>query len=474
MAFNVRFYNFQKETNSTEQPEPLKPTTTRVTYECVALDDMSLSAPVIKVLIGMGANIDFNYMYVAAFNRYYWITDWTYRDRCWYVSGIVDALATYRNQIGDTSVYVLRSAAEYDGTIQDNLYPVKAQWSGNIVNYSSPWVQNPAAGLYSIGIIGSGKTQFYLTTNVELNNMLSYMLSDQYANDALTALGVTAYPEAKAILDPLQYISCVTYLPISNNEFDMSDFIRHEIKIGYVTYHLVAWSISNALPKAFPVSMNIPRHPSAAARGAYMNNAPYSSYDVYFPPFGLITLDPALCANAASITATAYVDLHTGLASLLIMNNSGRVMSRTSGKVGYSMQLSQVIAQGYGIMSAAKDAASILSGIEGGIPGLIGSGISSIANGIGNAITGSIPSANSIGSVGSVDAMQGPVQLQTMYAMPVDDDLTHRGRPLCAVRLVRNVPGYLICADVDIHIAGATQSEMDIIRSYMESGFYYA
>ena len=48
MAFNVRFYNFQKETNSTEQPEPLKPTTTRVTYQCVALDDMSLSAPVIN------------------------------------------------------------------------------------------------------------------------------------------------------------------------------------------------------------------------------------------------------------------------------------------------------------------------------------------------------------------------------------------------------------------------------------------
>ena len=476
MAFNVRFYNFQKETNSTEQPEPLKPTTTRVTYQCVALDDMSLSAPVIKVLIGMGANIDFNYMYIAAFNRYYWITDWTYRDRCWYVSGIVDALATYRSQIGDMSVYVLRAAAEYDGTIQDNLYPVKAQWGGNIVNYSSPWSQSAsaAAGLYSVGIIGSGKTQFFLMGNAELNNMLSYMLSDQYASAALTALGVTAYPEAKAILDPLQYISCVTYLPISNTNFDLDDFVRQEIKIGYVTYYVVAMSVTNALPKSFPVTMTIPRHSMADTRGTYLNNAPYSSYNIYFPPFGLINLDPALCANATSVTATAYVDLHTGNASLLITNNSNRVMSRTCGKVGYSMQLSQVIAQGYGIMLAAKDAAGILSGIEGGVAGLISSGISSIANGIGNAITGSIPSANSIGSVGSVDAMQGPVQLQTMFAMPVNDDLAHRGRPLCAVRTVRNVAGYLLCADVDIHIAGATGNEMDRIKAYMESGFYYA
>lgn len=474
MAFNVRFYNFQKETNSTLQPEPLAPETTRVTYSCEARDPLSLAAPVIKVLIPMDANIDFNYMYVAAFNRYYWITDWEYRDRCWYVSGSVDALATYRNQIGDMSAYVLRSAHEYDGTIQDNYYPVKARWDGSIDNYNAPWAQSTTTGLYSIGIIGSGKTQFYLTTNAQLNDLLSFVLSDQYASEALTALGVTAYPEAKAILDPLQYISCITYLPITNAHFDMDDFIRHEIKIGYVTYHIVAWSITNALPKEFAVTMNMPRHPSAAARGAYMNNAPYSSYDLYFPPFGLIALDPALCANAASITATAYVDLHTGNASLLIKNNSGRVMSRTSGKVGYSMQLSQVIQPGYGIMSAAKDAAGILSGIQGGIPGLIGSGISSIANGIGNAITGNIPSANSIGSVGSVDAMQGPVQMQTMHAMPVEDDLTHRGRPLCAVRKISTVPGYLLCADVDVHIAGATSFEMDMIKSAMESGFYYA
>lgn len=477
MAFNVRFYKFEKKTNSTAVPAD---TVERVTYPCVALDAMSLAAPVIKVLLPMETAVhDFNYMYVASFNRFYWITDWEYRDRCWYVHGSIDALGTFRYQIGELSAYILRSAYEYDGTIQDNLYPVKAQWSGNIVDYASPWVQNPspAVGLYSVGIIGSGKTQFYLVDNAELNNMLSYMLSDQYASDALTALGVTAYPEAKAILDPLQYISCITYLPISNTYFDLDDFIRHEIKIGYVTYHLVAKSISNALPMSFPVQMNVPRHPSAAARGAYMNNAPYSSYDVYYPPFGLIALDPAICANAATITATAYVDLHTGLSSLLITNNSGRVMSRTSGKVGYSMQLSQVIAPGYGIMSGIKDAGSLLSGligsIGGGTPAIAGAAVSGVASGIGNAITGNIPSANSIGSVGSVDAMQGPVQMQTMYAMPVDDDLSHRGRPLCQVRTIRTVPGYLLCADVDTHINGATSNEMDIIKNFMESGFFY-
>ena len=62
MAFNVRFYNFQKETNSTAVPEPLAPETTRVTYQCEARDPLSLAAPVIKVLIPMAADINYNYM----------------------------------------------------------------------------------------------------------------------------------------------------------------------------------------------------------------------------------------------------------------------------------------------------------------------------------------------------------------------------------------------------------------------------
>ena len=74
MAFNVNFYNFRKEVNSTAVPEPVTGDTQKVVYQCEARDPLSLAAPVIKVLIPMAANINFNYMYVGAFNRYYWIT----------------------------------------------------------------------------------------------------------------------------------------------------------------------------------------------------------------------------------------------------------------------------------------------------------------------------------------------------------------------------------------------------------------
>lgn len=467
MAFNVRFYNFQKETNSTLQPEPLAPETTRVTYACEALDPMSLAAPVIKVLIPMSANIDFNYMYVAAFNRFYWITDWEYRDRCWYVSGRVDALATYRNQIGDMSAYILRSAHEYDGTIQDNFYPVKAQWSVSQTAAGSPWEYGSReSGCYSVGIISAGGvTNFWLMSRATLEEMMAYILSDAYAAEVLTTLGITAYPEAKAIIDPLQYIASVTWLPLS-----LGDTLLTNIKIGYVVKALNVRYANPSVPQSYTLTFSRPQHPETNNRGAYMNINPYTRLSLFVPPFGVMELDTTAAQAAASITAVIKIDMCLGNGALEI-SAGNHLLSRVCGRVGMPVQLSQVIAPGYGILSAASTAAGIAGDI---ISGNYGRAASALASGVGNAITGQILSANTVGSVGSIDALTGTPKLQAIFGIPAADDLTHRGRPLCAVRTISTLPGYLLCADVDVHIAGATGFEMDMIKTAMESGFYYA
>ncbi len=54
----------------------------------------------------------------------------------------------------------------------------------------------------------------------------------------------------------------------------------------------------------------------------------------------------------------------------------------------------------------------------------------------------------------------------------VDDDNTHRGRPLCQVKTISTLSGYILVADADIAVPG-TAEENEKIKGYMNGGFYY-
>ena len=52
------------------------------------------------------------------------------------------------------------------------------------------------------------------------------------------------------------------------------------------------------------------------------------------------------------------------------------------------------------------------------------------------------------------------------------EDHEHRGRPLCRVRTINTLRGFVMCADADINIP-CTDREKSAIQAYMEAGFYY-
>ena len=134
------------------------------------------------------------------------------------------------------------------------------------------------------------------------------------------------------------------------------------------------------------------------------------------------------------------------------------------------MQLSQVIAPGYGLMTAASSAAGIAGSLA---TGNWGGAASALASGISDAIKSQIPSVNTVGAVGSSDSLLGTPALQMTCAQLVDDDRVHRGRPLCQDVQISTIPGYIQCVDVEVNI-GCTEAEHAQIKAYMESGFYYA
>ena len=65
----------------------------------------------------------FNYAYIKEFERYYFITEWTFEGGIWTAQMSVDVLATYRDEILAMNAYVLRSSSYHNPKVIDTIFP---------------------------------------------------------------------------------------------------------------------------------------------------------------------------------------------------------------------------------------------------------------------------------------------------------------------------------------------------------------
>lgn len=490
MALKIRMYSFSKRENSTKQPDN---NTAQFEMDCTLKSPCGVISPNVEIRLSLASNpAIYNYAYIPHFNRYYFISEWTWTGALWEAALQVDPLASWRSSIGASSEYILRSSADNNPAIIDTMYPtVSIQTQEDSQIEGDTWAVGEKNGTYIVGVLGGGSsttgspfTSYYLFEPTNLHTFIEYLFSDDYAN-AVIGNWSTVYPELRAQFNPLQYISSVSWLPLDLNESEVSS-----IRVGYVDVACNAMQMPvNGLVHR-QVAFNLRRHPDAAGRGQYLNNAPFASYELYFPPFGLITLDSNSLCIANSVSGLCSIDIRTGEGTLNIFTDNARILGVYHSTVCVPIQLSQVIARGNGItsfidigMSAASAVtgavSGALSGATGGTAGMIAGGVAGaagglegLASGIGNALANNIPVARSIGANGGFDALRGKASLQYTWRRPVEDDNEHRGRPLCETRKISTLPGYLMIADPDITIPG-TAEENTAIKQYMISGFYY-
>ena len=94
------------------------------------------------------------------------------------------------------------------------------------------------------------------------------------------------------------------------------------------------------------------------------------------------------------------------------------------------------------------------------------------ANGIVDAVMESMPQVRTSGSMGSTIAYNKIPVLHQLFYNIVDEDIVTLGRPLCQVRTISSLSGYMECANVDIDSVG-TEEEKRAIIDYMQGGFFY-
>lgn len=465
------FYQFAKRTNSTKRPSGGQGFGIDLKAPCNIID------PEIKIATQTDPS-GYNYCYLPTFSRYYWVKNWTYADGLWTASLTVDTLASYRDQIGYSTEYVVRSSAKYDPKIVDNLYPTKSTiTTRTLYANSTPFTDNPESGSQGFfvvavnapGYVSFGGAIYLAMSGTTFQKLMAALLQNtDYLNISADEISSNL---TKALFNPIQYISKAFWIPCGNTSIGTP---IHEIPVGWWKMQNIgnAYVIQNNNDKnVFTFSISTPHHPQHITRGVYTDGAPYSEYTLYCPPFGEIKLNANLFVLQSTLYCRLTVDYRTGDAILDLSFNKdfSTIFFSTSGNISVPVQLAQITSNVNELASIGGLVQTAVGAIAGGVESFFGGG--DIINGITSGAQQMTVSSQSKGGGASVAKYGITPYLTGAFYDLVDDNNEHHGRPLCQRVQLFSIPGFIMVDDPDIALP-ATAAEIDSVKSYMKNGFF--
>ena len=511
----VDFYsNFYKKINSTKRPstgtghiESVQSVTGHLKEPCSVLH------PVISFQAPPNPSYPpdfYSYAYIPLFSRYYWVDDWSWEDGLWTVHLDVDVLATYKSDIGETTEYILRtdSTTDFNGAISDTTYPALTDVIIDQTNFTNPFVTQESQGTYVVGIIGSddtnvtgavGAVNYYAMTPSQFMDLKATL----FGVDGLEVLGLidtSTQPYTwtatdvgeqifKTMYNPFQYIVSCNWFPVDPST-DIVGTPVTTLKIGWWIYTVSATLLSQTIADFTDGVQALPSHPQVT-RGRYLNHAPYTQRTLY-GKFGAIPIDtsyfdldnPNVTAPYKYLVNFYSVDYVTGQCLFQTFasrysDGTGRVLlHKTEFLIGVPIQLAQIGMDYIGTLSSAISAGgniihgAIAGGAVGGVAGAIAGGIAGIDSGIYNVINSALPQMETTGVNGSFIANELSTILISKHYVIVEEDIAHRGRPLCINKRIDTLSGFILCAEGDIDL-NAYDSEREEVRKFLTTGFFW-
>lgn len=508
MSFTVKLLNFQKRENSTKQPTAAQ-LNAASSFDCLLLDETSLFTPTFKLSIDSNP-IGNNYCYVADFNRYYFITDITSHQNFWFISCRCDVLASFKSEILAGSHYVLRSASNYDEYIMDTIYPSKIKETGSFTSITDPFAYTRGhsyvwcitGDVLSDSLVSQqiGSNVYYWMDDAECYTFINYLLDhvDQYSDIQAQEYSVAMQ---KALLNPMQYVNSVILLPFDKNTTLATN---NHVKFGYYDIEVQGTGVDikritqGTMTHDETITVTLPKHPQAATRGKFMNNAPYTAYEVFLGPFGTIPIDPASLIDETSLQIYVNTEVCTGTCQVFIRGVTTGVQIYTGTcQAGVPVHVSQItrdmlgeiqnnlnmqFATGAALSSAigsglATGAAAVGSGGVAGVTtgmsayGGVMNSIMSIGGMAFDAVRLKYPTCTGGGSNGSFMNMHSTSYLNAKFYEIVGENRTELGRPLYQTKTLSTLSGFCVCSGADAQISG-TAHEVVTINDYLNSGFF--
>lgn len=472
MAYTVKLGTFAKKENSTAQPD----VSSWAEYSVTLKHGSSLIDPELTLTISEADVVNYNYAYMLG--SYYFITGKVMdRNNLCTISLEKDVLASFKQAIGASSLYILRSSASSDGNIIDRFYPATANKTNIGVNFANAPTTTYAGGYYVLNVAGknTGSSTLYSLTPSNFSALVDQLLGtvdsagSGLSNDyqgIIQAIG-------NSIFQPMRYLNSVMWFP---GQFTGTDKIaaNEPLYIGKwqctgANYRL----ITNPVTTLHNEVITLPKHPQSA-RGNYLNTAPYTQYVIQYDPFGTFQIDTTQLTNATKLRVTVYADALTGTGVLKIFgedDNGNTVTSNlasVSAQVGVQLPITAA-GLGSGSISSAISAIGNFGRAALGDLSAAGNFVSSGIDTIAGAITGSV---SSVGSNGGIMAYSLPKGLFATFYNVTAEDNANNGRPYCQISTPATLGGFMITQKAPLSIS-ATLPELNKIQSFLTGGFYY-
>ena len=472
---NVTFYTVSKRRNSTKQPSG-----TGASYTCLLKEDTTTSRPQIAIKWDgtSGSPAAYNYAYISAFGRYYWVNSWAYVDRQWIASCSVDVLATYKTEIGSSSKYVLRAASDYDPEVIDTLYTPKLKKHIASATQSGggfSWASTLAGGTIIVGIVGmndsvaysSGGISYYAVTPADYMQFMSDMYTgsynlinnETYGTDVGDAIKALSKNLLRSVTNPTQYIKSAMWFPFS---FSTAGGVNPVV--GGITSAAVFYPLSNPI-KSETVDFSVSTQMNSTT-DIWQNMTPFARFTAYIPPYGTFDLDTRKLYGASAVRCFVKTDAISGLSHIIISSvttgqTNNPTFAQTVSQVGVPMDF-----------SGLKTSNTAISSIIGATAGVMSGDVLGAAAGIANLIDSAIPVTESRSTYGGISGDTADKYIECIWYDVPELDVAERGKPLCKTKTINTLSGYVLCADGEI-VCNATEEEHRELEAFMTGGFFY-